>query len=120
MLLVSLLKVIGSIDGCGIILNLTQLLKINTKVKESLGDIVVKNIKSILLFRPKLLKSLKAYNRKLSKNKKTYFNTTATFKAYTPIIKTKGIRPYTVDLITHLKNLLVRFLIFRGHTGKII
>src|SRR6266700_458000 len=103
----------GGIDSCGVILNLTQLLRISAGVRESLGDIIVKDIKGILLLRPKLLKSLKAYNRKLSKNKKTYFNITATLKAYTLVIRTKGIRPYTVNLVVRLKDLLVRFLILR-------
>ena len=66
------------------------------------------------------MKSLKAYNRKLSKNKKTYLNVTATFKAYAPVIKTKGVRPHTVGLIARLKDLLVRFLILRGRAGKVV
>ena len=119
-LLVSLLKVMGSIDGCSVILNLTQLFRISARVRESLGDIVVKDIKGIPLLRPRLLKSLKAYNGKLSKNRKTYLNTTATFKAHTLIIRTKGVRPYIIGLITCLKDLLIRFLILRGHTGKVI
>jgi len=58
-LLVSLLEIINSIDGCGIVLNPTQLLSINTGVRESLGNVVVKDIKNTPLFRPKLLKKLK-------------------------------------------------------------
>ena len=85
-----------------------------------MGDIVVKDIKGTLLLRLRLLKSLKAYNRKLSKNRKTYFNATATFKAYAPVTKTEGIRPYTVGLVARLKDLLIRFLILRGHIGKVI
>ena len=119
-LLVSLLRVMGGIDGCGIISNLTQLFRISTRVKESLSNIVVKDIKGTPLFRPRLLKSLKAYNRKLSKNKKTYLNITAIFKAHTPIIRTKGVRLYIVGLIIRLKDLLVRFLILRGCAGKVI
>ena len=57
----------GGIDSCNIILNLTQLFRISTRVRESLGNIVVKDIKGTPLLRPRLLKSLKAYNRKLSK-----------------------------------------------------
>ena len=53
----------GSIDGYGIVLNLTKLFSIGARIRESLGDIVVKNIKGLLLFRLRLLKSLKAYNR---------------------------------------------------------
>ena len=89
-------------------------------MRESLSDIVVKDIKGILLLRPRLLKSLKAYNKKLFKNRKTYFNTTATFRVYTPVIRTKGIRPYIVGLIIRLKDLLVRFLILKGRAGKVI
>ena len=66
------------------------------------------------------MKSLKAYNGKLSKNRKTYLNVTATLRAYTPVIRTEGVRPYIVGLITCLKDLLVRFLILRGRTGKVI
>ena len=119
-MLVSLLRVIGSINCCGIILNLTQLLKISVKVRKSLGDIVVKDIKGTPPFRPRLLKSLKACNRKLSKNRKTYLNTTATIKAHAPVIRTKGVRLYIVGLVIYFKDLLVRFLILRGHIGKVI
>ncbi len=110
----------GSINSCGIILNLTQLLRISAGVRESLGDIVVKDIKGIPLLRLRLLKSLKAYNRKLFKNRKTYFNITATFKVYVPVIRTKGVRPYIIGLVICLKDLLVRFLILRGYIGKVI
>ncbi len=96
------------------------MLRISTKVRESLGNIVVKDIKGILPLRLRLLKSLKAYNRKLSKNRKTYFNVTATLKTYTPVIRTKGIRPYIVGFIICLKDFLVRLLIFRGYIGKVI
>src|SRR6266700_841981 len=107
----------GGIDSRGVILNLTQLLRISIRVRESLGDIVVKDIKGTLPLRPRLLKSLKAYNRKLSKNKKTYLNTTATFRVYTLVIKTKGVRPYIVGLIIYFKDLLIRFLILKGYIG---
>ena len=70
-------------------------------VKKSLSNIVVKDIKGMLLFRPRLLKSSKACNRKPFKDRKTYFNITAIFKAYALIIKTEGIRSYIVGLITH-------------------
>ena len=89
-------------------------------MRESPGDIVVKDIKGTPPLRPRLLKSLKAYNRKLSKNKKTYFNVTATLRAHTPVIRTKGIRPHIVGLIVRLKDLLVRFLILRGRVGKVV
>ena len=45
-LLASLLGIIGSVDGHGIVLNLTKLFSISAR--ESLGDIVVKNIKDTL------------------------------------------------------------------------
>jgi len=68
------------------------LFNISTKIKKTLGDIIVKNIKNMLLFRPKLLKKLKVSNRKLFKDRKTYFNVTAIFSTHTPIIKIKNIR----------------------------
>jgi len=72
-------------------------------MRKSLGNIVVKDIKSTLLFRPRLLKSLKlVIENYLFKNRKTYFNAIAVFKAYTSIIKTKGIRPYAEGLATSL------------------
>src|SRR6266700_1199788 len=104
----------GGIDSRGIILNLTQLLRISARVRESLGDIVVKDIKGIPLLRPRLLKSLKAYNRKLSKNRKTYLNVTATLRVYTLVTRTEGVKPYIVSLVVRLKDLLVRLLILKG------
>src|ERR1700733_9687599 len=68
-LLASLLGIIGSIDSRGIVLNLTKLFNICARIRESLGDIVVKNIKGILLLRPRLLK-LKVSNRNLLKIEK--------------------------------------------------
>src|SRR6266699_6472642 len=106
----------GGIDSCSIILNSTQSLRISARVRESLGDIVVKDIKGTLPLRPRLLKSLKAYNRKLSKNRKTYLNITATLRIYALVTKTEGIRPYTVGLIARLKDFLIRFLILKRHT----
>jgi len=67
-----------------------------------MGDIVVKDIKSILLFRPKLLKKLKVSNKKLSKDRKTHLNITAIFNIYTPIIKTKGVKFYVEGLTVRL------------------
>jgi len=67
-----------------------------------LGDIVVKDIKSTLLFRPRLLKKLKVNNRKLFKDRKTHFNVTAIFNIYTLIIKTKSIKPYAEGLAIKL------------------
>ena len=63
-LLASLLGIIGSIDSYSIVLNLTKLFSIYTRIKESLGNIVVKDIKGTLLLRPRLLK-LKVSNRNL-------------------------------------------------------
>ena len=58
-LLAGLLRIISGINSCGIILNLTQLLSISTRIRKSPGDIVVKDIKGMPLLRPRLLKSLK-------------------------------------------------------------
>ena len=62
MLLASLLGVIGSVNSCSIVLNSTKSFSINIRIRESLGDIVVKNIKGLLLLKPRLLK-LKVYNK---------------------------------------------------------
>ena len=62
MLLAGLLGVIGNIDGYSIVLNLTKLFSIGAK--ESLGNIVVKNIKELSPLRPRLLK-LKVSNKNL-------------------------------------------------------
>ena len=61
-LLASLLGIIGSVDGRGIVLNLTKLFSISAR--KSLGNIVVKDIKGLSLLRPRLLK-LKVSNRNL-------------------------------------------------------
>ena len=63
-LLASLLGIIGSINSHSIVLNLTKLFSIYTRIRESSGNIVVKNIKEMLLLRPRLLK-LKVSNRNL-------------------------------------------------------
>ena len=59
MLLASLLGIIGGIDSYSIILNLTQLFSISTRIRERPGNIVVKDIKGTPLLRPGLLESLK-------------------------------------------------------------
>jgi len=59
-----LLGIIGSIDGRGIVLNLAKLFSIYTGIRESSGDIVVKDIKGMSPLRPRLLK-LKVSNRNL-------------------------------------------------------
>src|SRR3984957_18589977 len=61
-LLASLLGIIGSVDSRGIVLNLTKLFSIGAR--ESLGNVVVKDIKGLSLLRPRLLK-LKVSNRNL-------------------------------------------------------
>jgi len=71
-------------------------------MRKSLGDIVVKDIKSILLFRLRLLKKLKVSNRKLFKDRKTHFNIIAIFNIYIPIAKTKSIRFNIEGLIIRL------------------
>ena len=68
-MLASLLRIIGSVNGYSIVLNLIKLFSINIRIRESLGDIVIKDIKKLLLFRPRLLK-LKVNNRNLLKIKK--------------------------------------------------
>ena len=59
-----MLGIIGSIDGRSIVLNLAKLFSISARIRESLGDIVVKDIKGTLPLRPRLLK-LKVSNRNL-------------------------------------------------------
>ena len=61
-LLVSLLGIISSVNGRSIVLNSTKSFSISTRIRESPGNIVVKDIKGTPLFRPRLLKSLKACN----------------------------------------------------------
>src|ERR1700733_4087596 len=61
-LLANLLGIMGSVDGRGIVLNLTKLFSISAG--ESLGNVVVKDIKGLLLLRPRLLK-LKVSNGNL-------------------------------------------------------
>jgi len=63
-LLAGLLGIIGSIDGHGIVLNLTKLFSVYARIRESPGNIVVKDIKGTSLFRPRLLK-LKVSNGNL-------------------------------------------------------
>jgi len=79
-------------------LDSTKLFSINIRVKESLGNIVVKDIKSTPLLRPRLLK-LKVSNRNPFKDRKACLNATTTLSIYILIIKTKGIKPYIASLI---------------------
>ena len=118
-LLTSLLGIIGNINSYNIVLNLTQLFSISTGIREYLSNIIVKDIKGILLFRPRLLK-LQVNNRKLSKDRKIYFNITTTLAIHILIIRIKGIRFYIVSLIIYLQDLLIGFLILKGCTSKII
>jgi len=78
------------------------LFSISARIRKSLDDIVVKDIKSTLLLRPKLLKKLKVSNRKLFKDRKTHLNITAIFSTHTSITKTKGIRFYVESLTIKL------------------
>ena len=68
-LLASLLGIIGSIDGRSIVLNLTKLFSIYPRIRESLSNVVLKNIKGTSLLRPRLLK-LKVNNKNLLKIEK--------------------------------------------------
>jgi len=68
-LLASLLGIIGSVDGHGIVLNLTKLFSIYAGIRESPGNIVVKDIKETSPLRPRLLK-LKVSNGNLLRIKK--------------------------------------------------
>jgi len=68
-LLASLLGIMGSVDGRGIVLNLTKLFSVCAGIRESLGDVVVKDIEGMLLLRPRLLK-LKVSNGNLLRIKK--------------------------------------------------
>ena len=63
-LLAGLLGIIGSIDGRGIVLNSTKLFSVYARIRESPGDIVVKDIKGTSPLRPRLLK-LKVSNGNL-------------------------------------------------------
>jgi hypothetical protein len=60
-LLVSLLRIVSNVNGYNIIINSTQSFRVSTRIGP--GNIVVKDIKGTPLFRPRLLKSLKACNR---------------------------------------------------------
>jgi len=64
-----LLGIIGSIDGRGIVSNSTKLFSVYTGMRESLGNIVVKDIKETSPLRPRLLK-LKVSNGNLLKIEK--------------------------------------------------
>ena len=59
-----MLGVIGSVNSHSIVLNLTKSFSISTRIRDSPGDIVVKDIKGLLLLRPRLLK-LKVSNGNL-------------------------------------------------------
>ena len=63
-MLASLLEIIGSVDSYSIVLNLTKLFSICARIKKSLSNIVVKDIKGMSPLRPRLLK-LKVSNGNL-------------------------------------------------------
>ena len=63
-MLAGLLGIIGSVDSCGIVLNLTKLFSVCAGIRESPGDVVVKDIKETSPLRPRLLK-LKVSNGNL-------------------------------------------------------
>jgi len=68
-LLAGLLGIIGSIDSYSIVLNLTKSFSVCAKIRESPGNIVVKDIKGTSPLRPRLLK-LKVSNGNLLKIEK--------------------------------------------------
>jgi len=59
-----LLGIIGGIDGYSIVLNLTKTFSISARIRQSPGNVVVKDIKGLSPLRPRLLK-LKVSNRNL-------------------------------------------------------
>jgi len=63
-LLAGLLGIIGSVDSYGIVSNSTKSFSVYARIRESPGNIVVKDIKGTLLLRPRLLK-LKVSNKNL-------------------------------------------------------
>ena len=112
MLLASLLGIMRGIDSYSIVLNLTQLFSISTRIRERLGNIIVKDIKGTPLLRPRLLESLKLVIKNYLQNRKTHLNITTALSTHIIIIRTKGIRPYAVYLIIGLQDPLIRFLVF--------
>ena len=77
LLLVSLLGIMGSINGCGVVSNLIQIFNISIGVRESPGDVIIKDIKGMPPLRPKLLKKLKSlqwnYPGKLTSTQLPFF-----------------------------------------------
>jgi len=63
-LLAGLLGIMGSVDSRGIVLNLTKSFSVYARIRENLGNIVVKDIKGTSPLRPRLLK-LKVSNGNL-------------------------------------------------------
>ena len=111
-LLASLLGIIRSIDSYSIVLNLTQLFSISTRIRERPGNIIVKDIKGTPLLRPRLLESLKSVIENYLQDRKTHLNATTALSIYATIIRTKGIRPYVICLIIGLQDPLIGFLVF--------
>ena len=64
-----MLRIIGNVDGYSIVSNLAKLFSIYARMRESPGDIVVKDIKGTSPLRPRLLK-LKVSNGNLLKIEK--------------------------------------------------
>jgi len=74
---------------------------IGAGIRESLGDVVVKDIKGSSPLRSRLLK-LKVNNGNLLRIGKAHFNATAAFSMYALIIRTESVRFYIVSLIASL------------------
>jgi len=55
---------VGGVDSYSIVLNLTKMFSISARIRQSPGNIVVKDIKGLSPLRPRLLK-LKVSNRNL-------------------------------------------------------
>jgi len=110
-LLASLLRIIGGVDSCSIVLNATKTFSISAGIRQSPGNIVVKDIKGLSPLRPRLLK-LKVSNGNLLRIEKTHLNATAALSTYALIIRTKGIRSNVIRLIISLQNPIIRFLVF--------
>ena len=111
-LLASLLGIMRGIDSYSIVSNLIQLFSISTRIRERLGNIIVKDIKGMPPLRPELLESLKLVIENYPQDRKTHLNVTTALSIYITIIRTKGIRPYIVYLIIGLQDPLIRFLVF--------
>ena len=92
-----MLEIIGSVNGHSIVLNSAKLFSIYARIRESPGDIVVKDIKETSPLRPRLLK-LKVSNRNLLRIEKTYLNATAALNTHacnkTYCVRSNTFSPY--------------------------